>query len=89
MSPTFTAPSPLMSAAAYLCVSVHVLPSTVEFRFSNVLDVVALATPSMVTVPQVLLPAPLPMIAMPSPSPFVAVTLVTPDAMVILPHLLL
>jgi len=42
--------------AAYLCVSVHFLPLTSEVKFSNVLDVVASATPSMVTATQEPLP---------------------------------
>lgn len=44
----------------YLCVSVHVLPLTAELKCSNVLDVVAFTTPSIVTVPQE--PSPLPML---------------------------
>ena len=71
-----------------MCVSVQVLPLTDELKFVNVLDVVAFATPSMVTVPQVLPPvfSALPML-LSARMPFVAVTLVTPVVIVMLPQL--
>ena len=68
-----------------MCVSVHVLSTTLELKCVNVLPVVAFATPSMVTVPQVpILPAPMLLVAS---APFVAVTLVTSEVILMAPQL--
>lgn len=68
-------------------VSVQVLPTTVEFRCSNVLSVVASVTSSIVT--EAYAPSqPAPILAAFS-LPFVAVTLVTPEVIVMSQQLLL